>query len=82
MSLLLNKENLDFSLCWHEFVEPPFVFVSEEEKTKALPELRQAFEVAAARASICLLINLWSQLSPLYQAHGYMAWIPSCILAT
>ena len=30
---------------------PPFVFLSEEEKMGALPESRQAFEVAAARTS-------------------------------
>ena len=29
-----NKEILDFSPWWHEFVEPLFVFVGEEEKTR------------------------------------------------
>ena len=34
MYLPLNKEILNFSPWWHEFVEPLFVFVGEEEKTR------------------------------------------------
>ena len=32
-------------------------------------------------ASIHLLINRWSQLSPLYQGQGFSAWVRNCIQA-
>ena len=32
-------------------------------------------------ASIHLLINRWSQLSPLYQGQGFSAWVQICIQA-
>lgn len=36
----------------------------------------------SSESLIRVLINRLSSLNPLYQAHGYEAWVPSCVQAT
>ena len=42
---------------------------------------RQTVFFFFASASIRLLSNQWSSLSPLYQTHVYYPWVRNCILA-